>query len=423
MTETVILIDNISKKYQLGVIGTGTFYGDVKRKWAKMRGQPDPFLKIGEADHGNRSGETVWALKDINIEVQRGEVLGIIGRNGAGKSTLLKILSQVTTPTTGVVNVKGRIASLLEVGTGFHPELTGRENIFLNGAIMGMDRAEIKRKLDEIIAFSGVEQYIDTPVKRYSSGMYVRLAFAVAAHLDPDILILDEVLAVGDLAFQEKSLGRVQDISTSGRTVLLVSHNMHMVKRFCSRAVLLDGGIVKQEGNVDDCISTYLGRHFMKNLETTKPSNPSKPMSLLSVRITDKKGDTLLDVDFTSGFNIEIEYEVNVETSFASVWFDVRSYDDTIAFVSADTDMEPKLMEKRTPGKYRTVLNVPEKWLNAGKYKLVIGIQQYSPSETYDRIEDFFFTINEVGTPENIRTGFSRQGFFQPFFNWNTKKI
>ena len=187
MSQTVISVENLSKSYQLGVIGTGTFYGDVKRWWAKQRGKPDPYLKVGEADHGNRDGETIWALKDVNLSAQQGEALGIIGRNGAGKSTLLKIFSQVTSPTSGVVKVKGRIASLLEVGTGFHPELTGRENIYLNGAIMGMNRDEISRKFDEIVDFSGVERFIDTPVKRYSSGMYVRLAFAVAAHLEPEI--------------------------------------------------------------------------------------------------------------------------------------------------------------------------------------------------------------------------------------------
>jgi lipopolysaccharide transport system ATP-binding protein len=205
----VISVENLSKSYQLGVIGTGTLADDLKLWWAKARGKPNPLLRIGETDQGNRDGETIWALKDVSFEVQPGEILGIIGRNGAGKSTLLKILSRITAPTSGVVHVKGRIASLLEVGTGFHQELTGRENIFLNGAILGMRKNEIERKFDEIVDFSGVEKFIDTPVKRYSSGMYVRLAFAVAAHLEPEILVVDEVLAVGDAAFQKKCLGKM----------------------------------------------------------------------------------------------------------------------------------------------------------------------------------------------------------------------
>ncbi len=210
---TVIRVEHLSKTYHLGQIGTGTLSHDLNAWWAKVRGKPNPSLKIGEEDHGNRDGEILWALKDINLTVEQGEVLGIIGRNGAGKSTLLKILARVTAPSSGKVKVKGRIASLLEVGTGFHPELTGRENIYLNGAILGMSRNEIERKFDEIVAFAEIEKFIDTPVKRYSSGMYVRLAFAVAAHLEPEILLVDEVLAVGDAAFQKKCLGKMGDVA------------------------------------------------------------------------------------------------------------------------------------------------------------------------------------------------------------------
>jgi lipopolysaccharide transport system ATP-binding protein len=230
MSNTVIKVENLGKQYHLGKVGTGTIANDLKRWWHIARGKEDPYLKIGDVNDRTQkssNNDVVWAIKDINFEVKQGEVLGIIGKNGAGKSTLLKILSRVTAPTTGDIKVKGRIASLLEVGTGFHPELSGRENIFLNGAILGMTKAEIKTKFDEIVEFSGVERYIDTPVKRYSSGMYVRLAFAVAAHLDSEILILDEVLAVGDAEFQKKCLGKMQDVSRNeGRTVLFVSHNM-----------------------------------------------------------------------------------------------------------------------------------------------------------------------------------------------------
>src|SRR5664280_207508 len=226
MSNTVISVESLSKAYRLGQIGTGSLSRDINVWWAKVRGKPNPMLRLGEIDHGNRDSETIWALKDVNCSVEQGETLGIIGRNGAGKSTLLKILSQVTAPTSGLVKIKGRIASLLEVGTGFHPDLTGRENTYLNGAILGMTRQEVRRKLDEIVAFAEIEQFLDTPVKRYSSGMFVRLAFAVAANLEPEILVIDEVLAVGDSEFQKKCLGKMNDVAQSGRTVLFVSHHM-----------------------------------------------------------------------------------------------------------------------------------------------------------------------------------------------------
>jgi lipopolysaccharide transport system ATP-binding protein len=256
---TVISVENLSKTYHLGQIGTGTFSRDLEVWWAKMRGKPNPLLRIGQSDHGNRDGEELWALQDVSFKVEQGEVLGIIGRNGAGKSTLLKILSRVTAPTSGKVKVKGRIASLLEVGTGFHPELTGRENIYLNGAILGMKRNEIDRKFDEIVDFSGVKKFIDTPVKRYSSGMYVRLAFAVAAHLEPEILVVDEVLAVGDAEFQKKCLGKMGDVAKEGRTVLFVSHNMAAVSSLCNKGMVLRNGMVDCPlTNVDLAIDNYL---------------------------------------------------------------------------------------------------------------------------------------------------------------------
>jgi lipopolysaccharide transport system ATP-binding protein len=255
---TVVSVENLSKAYRLGQIGTGTLTEDLQVWWAKARGKPNPLLKIGQKDHGNRDGETIWALKDVSFEVTQGEVLGIIGRNGAGKSTLLKVLTGVTAPTSGQIRAKGRVASLLEVGTGFHPDLTGRENIYLNGAILGMKKAEIVRKFDEIVAFSEVEQFIDTPVKRYSSGMYVRLAFAVAAHLDPEILLVDEVLAVGDAEFQRKCLGKMGEVAKGGRTVLFVSHNLTAVRGLCERAALIQGGRLVRTGVTADVIGGYL---------------------------------------------------------------------------------------------------------------------------------------------------------------------
>ncbi|WP_161887643.1 ABC transporter ATP-binding protein [Pontibacter russatus] len=262
MSDIVIKVENLSKQYRLGELGTGTISHDINRWWHKVRGKEDPYLKIGEVNDRTTKGtsEYAWALRDINFEVKQGEVLGIIGKNGAGKSTLLKLLSRVTSPTTGEIKAKGRIASLLEVGTGFHEELTGRENIFLNGAILGMTKSEVRYKFDEIVAFSGTERYIDTPVKRYSSGMRVRLAFAVAAHLEPEILIVDEVLAVGDAEFQSKAIGKMKSVSKGeGRTVLFVSHNMEAVSNLCNRGILLTNGTVNfEDNNVDSVIDKYL---------------------------------------------------------------------------------------------------------------------------------------------------------------------
>ena len=261
MSETVIKVENLTKFYQLGLINHGTLAKDLQGWWAKFRGRDDPNSRISLTNSRNNDQNTdfIYALKDVSFDVQQGEVLGIIGANGAGKSTLLKILSRVTSPTSGCIKIKGRIGSLLEVGTGFHPELTGRENIYLNGAILGMRRHEIDKKLDEIIDFSGVEKFIDTPVKRYSSGMYVRLAFAVAAHLDPEILVVDEVLAVGDAEFQKKCLGKMGDVSKKeGRTILFVSHNMAAVRQLCTRGILLRNGSIYFQGSVEDTVDTYL---------------------------------------------------------------------------------------------------------------------------------------------------------------------
>ena len=287
MSKDIILkAENISKQYRLGQVGTGTMAHDLNRWWHQVRGKENPYLKIGDTNDRSTKGESdyVWALQDINFEVERGEVLGIIGKNGAGKSTLLKILSRVTAPTTGSIKFGGRVASLLEVGTGFNGEMTGRENIFLNGAILGMTKKEIASKIDEIIDFSGCERYIDTPVKRYSSGMYVRLAFAVAAFLEPDILIIDEVLAVGDAEFQKKAIGKMQDISrTGGRTVLFVSHNMAAVRSLCTRGIVMEHGKVIMEGNIDKALNFYLKSNHNRN--SWEGIDGDSSMSLLKVEI------------------------------------------------------------------------------------------------------------------------------------------
>ncbi|MCD4753858.1 MAG: ATP-binding cassette domain-containing protein [Anaerolineaceae bacterium] len=272
MGKTVISVENLSKRYDLGVIGTGTISRDLNRWWSRLRGNPDPYAKIGEVDHGNRQGESILALDDVSFTVEQGDVLGIIGANGAGKSTLLKILSQVTAPTSGEVKIKGRIGSLLEVGTGFHPELTGRDNIYLNGAILGMTQVEVARKFDEIVDFSGVEKFIDTPVKRYSSGMYVRLAFAVAAHLNTEILIVDEVLAVGDAEFQKKCLGKMGDVAHEGRTVLFVSHNMASVETLSENGILLRKGKIVIHNNIGNVVRYYLSQSKIQGVEIKKDS-------------------------------------------------------------------------------------------------------------------------------------------------------
>lgn len=336
MSNIVISGENLSKRYRLGIVDTGTFYGDLKSWWARQRGKPDPYLKIGETDHGNRDGETIWALRDVNFTVCQGETLGIIGRNGAGKSTLLKILSQVTAPTSGVVKVKGRISSLLEVGTGFHPELTGRENMYLNGAIMGMDRSEVERKFDEIVDFSGVETFIDTPVKRYSSGMYVRLAFAVAAHLEPEILVVDEVLAVGDAEFQKKCLGKMQDVAGEGRTVIFVSHNMGAIQSICQRAILLNKGVVEIDSSASQAITHYLqdgsistdGKFYRNNFDTKKHL-------IESVELCNSAGERTLVFEYGESLHAVITTNPVLDKKFG---FHIRvknSKHDLISFLSS----------------------------------------------------------------------------------------
>ncbi|TGN27176.1 ABC transporter ATP-binding protein [Empedobacter tilapiae] len=297
MSKNIVLdVENVSKQYRLGEVGTGSLQHDIKRWWANVRGKEDPYLKIGETNDRTQKGDSdyVWALRDINFQVEQGQAVGIIGRNGAGKSTLLKLLSRVTKPTRGSIKYKGRIASLLEVGTGFHPEMTGRENIYLNGAILGMTRKEITRKFDEIVDFAGVERYIDTPVKRYSSGMYVRLAFAVAAHLESEILIVDEVLAVGDAEFQKKCLGKMGDVTKGeGRTVLFVSHNIGAVKTLCDSGVYMKNGTLEYVGEIENTISKYL-------IDTA--GSFDEPIILRKDKLGNKKVE-VIDVVFFNNLN------------------------------------------------------------------------------------------------------------------------
>ncbi len=333
-SNVIMKVENLSKLYRLGLIGTGTLSHDLNRFWHQLLGKEDPYSTIGQVNDRTTTSDSdyVWALQDINFDVFKGEVLGVIGKNGAGKSTLLKILSKVTGPTTGNVKAKGRIASLLEVGTGFHPELTGKENVFLNGAILGMTRREITSKLDEIISFSGCERYIDTPVKRYSSGMKVRLAFAVAAHLEPEILVVDEVLAVGDAEFQKKAIGKMKEISSGeGRTVIFVSHNMTAVQSLCHRAILMQHGKITQTGQVDHIVDQYLRLNsetllpsfYHKNLQDA-PGN--EQVRIRSMKVNPDK------ITIESDFYIDIELVNTGNQSRFYIAIDFVNMNEVVAF-------------------------------------------------------------------------------------------
>jgi lipopolysaccharide transport system ATP-binding protein len=374
MTNKVISIENLSKQYHLGTIGTGTFYNDLKVWWAKQRGKPNPLAKVDDVDFGNRDGETIWALNNVSLEVNQGEALGIIGRNGAGKSTFLKILSRVTAPTSGKIKVKGRIASLLEVGTGFHPELTGRENIYLNGAILGMNREEVNQKLDEIIDFSGVEKFIDTPVKRYSSGMYVRLAFAVAAHLEPEILVVDEVLAVGDAEFQKKCLGKMNDIAGEGRTVLFVSHNMASIAQLCSRCILMKQGMLEQDGNTDHVINQYFSDSFPSQTLSRdlaaipRAKNAGTKLKITNVIIIPENGQA---VNFRKSFDIRLSIEVLEDLSDVEIGV---GFNNTKGVRLLTITSENKTIENLKKGmKMNATLRVKNNILPPSNYILSVG--------------------------------------------------
>jgi lipopolysaccharide transport system ATP-binding protein len=376
---TILKAENISKQYRLGVIGTGTLSHDLNRLWYKVRGKEDPYLKIGEVN--NRSSKAkadyVWALNDINFEVKQGEVLGIIGKNGAGKSTLLKILSRVTLPTTGVIKTKGRIASLLEVGTGFHPELTGRENVFLNGAILGMTKAEIAAKLDEIIEFSGCEMYIDTPVKRYSSGMKVRLAFAVAAHLEPDILVVDEVLAVGDAEFQKKAIGKMQDISSEGgRTVLFVSHNMASVKSLCTRGIVLENGTTVFKGTAEESVDFYLSRGKDQNKLALKQRTDrfgNGKMKLVELSFYNEKGLAINQVISGEYLKIKLKFEKNDnDIDYSRLFIGLGLLDDqeqkVLNYLSDEMGSDFSTLKNMN----EITLEIPNLYLRAGVYDVTV---------------------------------------------------
>jgi len=427
MSNTVIKVENIGKQYRLGQVGTGTIATDVNRWWHKVRGKEDPYLKIGEVNDRSIKGvgDLVWALKDINFEVKQGEVLGIIGKNGAGKSTLLKILSQVTGPTVGDIKVKGRIASLLEVGTGFHPELSGRDNVFLNGAILGMSKREIKDKFDEIVYFSGVERYIDTPVKRYSSGMYVRLAFAVAAHLDPEILIVDEVLAVGDAEFQKKCMGKMKDVSREGRTVLFVSHNIPAIKNLCTSAILLEHGKVIFEGETSQSISKYLYNAQnitgMKKWDiSSRPGNDNFKINSLSLKRLDKEISSTFNI--SEDFFAEIVFEVlnsGMQVGFSFILSDVEGYTLFGSLSNTDENIYGKKLEK---GIYKSVVTIYGNLLNTGKF--IVSLTGFSNhfSEGFNAENILTFEAIDDGVlKKDFNGGYG--GVFRPELKWESFKI
>lgn len=413
---TAIEFNNISKQYRLGLVSTKTLSHDLNRWWqTSVLHKEDPYLKIGSVNDRSKAADSeyVWALKDIDFKVEQGDVVGIIGKNGAGKSTLLKLLSRVTGPTTGTIKARGRIGSLLEVGTGFHPEMTGRENIYMNGAILGMTKAEITRKLNEIVDFSGCERYIDTPVKRYSSGMMVRLGFAVAAHLDPEILVVDEVLAVGDAEFQKKAIGKMQDVSKGeGRTVLFVSHNMASVKKLCHTGVLLQNGSVKTIGQVNEVVETYIGGEeksqnvFFEDLQTA-PGNEKLRIKSFEV------------VPLGSGKTINVETGLRVKLIFMNyqpnimmdATFELHTVEDIIVFHTGKV-LTPEKDSK--VGLYSVEFDIPPFTLNTGMYKMIVWFgenQRYVLWGNFEHVFEIENTLTGQGFNMNTMPGVMKPRF------------
>lgn len=381
MGDIAIKFENVSKQYRLGEIGTGTLSHDLNRWLHKIRGLEDPYLKIGEANDRAYKGKSnyIWALRDIDFEVKKGQILGIIGKNGAGKSTLLKILSKVTRPTTGLIKANGRIASLLEVGTGFHPEMTGRENVYMNGSIMGMTKAEITSRFDKIVDFAGVERYIDTPVKRYSSGMTVRLGFAIAAHMEPEILVVDEVLAVGDAEFQKKSLGKMGSVAKEGRTILFVSHNMAAINNLCERAILLNNGKIEYEGQTQDVTNRYLS-HSTGNQQFLEWKRP-KEIKMRYEEIIDIKGYSVIDSEgniaernlFRSGsYYVKIDVIIKKWNPNLVLFISYYTADESLLFVSDIFD-DPTNEIDLTPGDRTFLTLVPVEIFNTASYKIELS--------------------------------------------------
>ncbi|HEU4790028.1 MAG TPA: ABC transporter ATP-binding protein [Flavobacterium sp.] len=422
MKDIILKAENISKQYRLGQVGTGTLSHDLNRWWHQVRGKEDPYLKIGDTNDRSTKGssEYVWALKDINFEVERGEVLGIIGKNGAGKSTLLKILSKVTAPTTGSIKSRGRIASLLEVGTGFNGEMTGRENIFLNGAILGMTKKEIASKLDEIIDFSGCERYIDTPVKRYSSGMTVRLAFAVAAFLEPEVLVIDEVLAVGDAEFQKKAIGKMQDISRGeGRTVLFVSHNMAAVETLCTRVISMKNGNICGNGNPTKIISDYLQSSSFSerkiSFDSIEKAKGNENVKILYAAIENASTGFIDDViDVTSVIDFRMKIVNRTKQERISIGYDLRTIKGDVVFGSGNKfDCSiGKITE--------LICQIPANFLNDDVYQVHVYFHTDGMSGLFQDMELLTFEIKDI----KRESGYLRKvnGIIRPSLPWTINK-
>ncbi len=420
-------VERLSKLYRLGEVGTGTLSHDLNQWWHKLRGKPNPYAKVGEANDraANSDNAYVWALRDINFNVEEGEVLGIVGHNGAGKSTLLKVLSRVTGPTEGEVRGRGRIASLLEVGTGFHPEMTGRENIYMNGTIMGMTRREIDRKLEEIVDFAGVARYLDTPVKRYSSGMMVRLGFAVAAHLEPEILVLDEVLAVGDAEFQKKAIGKMKDVSrSSGRTVLFVSHNMGAVNTLCNRAILLEKGQMLSEGTAQEITHRYLqGRveQFGALVEWSSADAPGDEMVRLDrVRILGENRDKIEFLDVRHCAYIELEYRILDANCNPIPNYHLYSSE---GFKIA-TLVDPAKNRNYGTGRYRSTLQIPAHFFNEGDFILGVALSSMAPLQIHYQDQQLlpFRVVDNLESPTRNEYKGSFQGALRPMMEWGLER-
>ena len=398
MTNRAITFENVSKQYKLGAFGSGSLRRDLQSMFARMRGLEDPNLPIGT--DVNAHNEKIWALKDVSFKVNKGEAVGIIGRNGAGKSTLLKLLSRVTAPTTGKIEYSGRVASMLEVGTGFHYELTGRENVYLNGAILGMSKKEVDKKFDAIVAFAEMEKFIDTPVKRYSSGMYVKLAFSVAAHLDSEIMVMDEVLAVGDVTFQQKCLEKMADAAkVEGRTVLYVSHNMNTIRQLCSRCIVLEKGELVYDGEVDEAISIYVGNAFETNTSIDlsgreRPKASYKHMRMKHVEIFENS-NCMFSTDKNLIFRLDFESDIEADNVYLRGI--IRYKDDTAAGVT-----ESKKIPHIKNGINSAVFSVPLKHLINGRYAMSLSLVSDSAgvlAPYYDHVNKAFaFEISDIYT-------------------------
>ena len=420
---TAIEFEHVSKQYRLGLVSTKTLSHDIRRFWiTNVLGKEDPYLKIGETnDRASKgSSEYVWALRDIDFKVDQGDVVGIIGKNGAGKSTLLKLLSRVTGPTTGTIRAHGRIGSLLEVGTGFHGEMTGRENIFMNGAILGMSRAEIQSKLDEIIDFSGCERYIDTPVKRYSSGMTVRLGFAVAAFLEPEILVVDEVLAVGDAEFQKKAIGKMKDVSQGqGRTVLFVSHNMGSIRSLCKRCVLLENGMIKADGEVNSICDMYLSDSLV-NLGAAweREYNPNKDFQITKVELLDSKGEGKNLFSCDEEWHIRMTAHVKQRIPGIYGYLQFTKADGVAAWVSDSNDLIMNKLETLPLGESQIDITIPKRSLGPGNYSVYLNFTSHQNLIGGVNIDSPFDVCVFNMTDDHTNRGDARPGYMSTLLDW-----